>query len=1178
MPPSFRIYSSSAGSGKTYQLTKEYLLLALGADDPAYFKRVLAITFTNDAAGEMKHRIVDALRNFAYPAAGKTDALLADIAAELKLPAAEVRRRAAATFRLVLYHYADFGVSTIDSFVQRIVTAFTRELGLPATFEVELDTDAVLQSAVAALLDKVNRDPNSKLLSQTLAEYALGQAEEGKSWSRLPEELAGFGRVLFNETVQEAVAQLDRLSLADFRRLDKEIRARRTEIEAAFAQTQEVGAAILEQADVRVDDLYYGKSGIGQYVQKGVALLQADAGPNSYVRKTLAEDKWHGGKIKSPADKARVDAVREPLTALVATLDKMRDEYLPNYLLLAAMQPYLFHASLLSELNKIVEQISRERNVVLISEFNRRIASIVLTEPVPFLYERLGEKYEHILIDEFQDTSVLQWNNLLPLVENTLANGHSSLAVGDAKQAIYRWRGGEMEQILRLHQGNTEALAARAREPEMRELLRGRYESFRGKLEPRALQVNYRSAREIIDFNNSFFEAVSTRHEALGLVTGIYDKDFGQEAPTFTPPPSPLPGGEGGLDSSYSSNLVYKNDDEDSSLGIETSPPPHRGGARGGVSGHVELLFTQKDAPALRYDPATGAYTTEPLPGHAAEALLGYDESTCYLTLQLVEQALRDGYELQDISVLCRTRGASKTIAKFLKERGYAIISADSLALEFAEVVNLLVSILRVLHQPADTLARAEALLLVDKVVRGLAPTPARARHIAAVANAAGGTSFFDELRALGYDVNEAETGSLGLYELAERLLNLFGLLGRNGESDYLFRFLDLTLEYSLKFGNNLGNFLTHWEERKGRISINAPGGRAAITITTVHKAKGLAYGVVIVPFADWSLEPHRGTLLWGHLEAGQKPIELMPDVAVVSLSKGIQQTVLGGQYDEEREKTFLEGLNTLYVAFTRPRHRLYVISKRPEPQKTTKTDELDAAAPTTAARTVADLLHGYLLGRGEWQEEQVSFVVSKGTPAAAKKPNTQHPTPNTYELTNLAAAPWEERLKLRRHATTLFDFDEQKAQSEWNRKLHFALRRLLTAGDVGRVASQLVAEGILSAKERPALVESLETLVSDPRLAPYFAPHLSVETEREILVGGVKLRDYKPDRVVLEPSLEAHHRLGGRVTLLDFRLPPPQEKHKRLLRNYATLFEQLGYAEVRGVIYYFGTGEVVEV
>ena len=1155
MPASFRIYSSSAGSGKTYQLTKEYLLLALDSDDPAYFKHILAITFTNDAAGEMKERIMGALRRFAYPESGKVDGLLAEVAAELGLSAAEVQRRAAATFRLVLYHYADFGVSTIDSFVQRIVTAFTRELGLPATFEVELDTDSVLQSAVAALLDKVNRDPNSQLLSQTLAEYALGQAEEGKSWSRLPEELAGFGRALFNETVQEAVTQLGQLSLADFRRLDRQIRAKRTEIEAAFTQTRDAAVAVLAEAGATEGDFFQGKRGIFGYVQKGIELLAPEAGPNSYVSATLNDDKWYSGKIKTEADRARVDAVKEPLRGVVAAVAQLRGAYMSDYVLLAAMQPYLFHASLLSELNKVVEQISRDRNVVLISEFNRRIASIVLTEPVPFLYERLGEKYEHILIDEFQDTSVLQWNNLLPLVENTLANDHSSLAVGDAKQAIYRWRGGEMEQILRLHQRNTAALVARAREPETRELLRLRYEALNDVLEPKALQVNYRSAREIIDFNNSFFKAVSERHETLGLVTGIYDAHFGQEvpgsAPTSTSPPGPLSKKEG---------------------------QPGGEVLAAAVSGHVELLFTPKDTPALVYDPTAGTYTTEPLPGHAPGTLLGYDESTCYLTLQLVEQALRDGYALTDIAVLCRTRGASKTIAKFLKERGYAIISADSLALEFAEVVNLLVSILRVLHQPADTLARAEALLLVDRVVRGQAPTPGRARHIADVANAAGSTTFFDELRDLGYDVREAETGNLGLYELAERLLSLFGLLGRNGESDYLFRFLDLTLEYSLKFGNNLGNFLTHWEERKGRISINAPGGRAAITITTVHKAKGLAYGVVIVPFADWSLEPHRGTLLWGHLEASEKPLENMPEVAVVSLSKGIQQTALGPQYDEEREKTFLEGLNTLYVALTRPRHRLYIISKKPEEKKSTRAaGEIEASAPTAAARTVADLLHGYLAGRGEWQDEQVSFVVSQGTPAP---PSTTHhaPSTNNYELTNLAAAPWEDRLKLRRHATTLFDFDEQQAQGEWNRKLHFALRRLLTAADVGRVAGQLVAEGILSARERPALVESLEKLVFDPRLAPYFAPHLSVETEREILVGGVKLRDYKPDRIVLEPSLEHHHRLGGRVTLLDFRLPPPQEKHKQLLRNYATLFEQLGYAEVKGIIYYFGTGEVVEV
>ena len=1126
MAPSFRIYSSSAGSGKTYQLTKEYLTLALGTDDPAYFKRILAITFTNDAAGEMKTRIVGALRRFAYPeAGGPPDALLADVAAALGVGPDAVRRRAAATFRLVLYHYADFAVSTIDAFVQRIVTAFTRELELPASFEVELDTDSVLQSAVAALLDKVNRDADTRLLSATLADYALGRADEGKSWSRLPEELATFGRALFNETVQEAVAELGKLDLADFRRLDREIRAQRTAIEAAFTQAKEAAGAVLDGAGAVEGDFFQGKRGIFGYVQKGTELLAAGAGPNSYVQATLADDKWYSGKIKTAADRARVDAVKEPLRQLVATLDTLREKFLPNYILLTAMQPYLFHASLLSELNKLVEQISRERNVVLISEFNRRIASIVLTEPVPFLYERLGEKYEHLLIDEFQDTSVLQWNNLLPLVENTLANGFDSLAVGDAKQAIYRWRGGEMEQILRLHQGNTEALAARAREPEMRELLRLRYETVEPALKAEALQTNYRSAREIIEFNNSFFAAASGRHADLPLVQGIYDAHFGQDVPA---------------------------------------------GAAAGPPGHVELLFTQKDAPAQVYDAPAGRYTGAALAGYAPGAALTYEESTCYLALALVEQALAEGYALADVAVLCRTRQASKIMAKFLKERGYAIISADSLALEFAEVVNLLIGIFRVLHQPADTLARAEALLLVDKVVRREAPTPARVRHLADVANQKHAKPFFDELRALGYDVREDETGNLGLYELSERLIDLFGLLGRNGESDYLFRFLDLTLDFSLRHGNNLGNFLADWAARKGRVSINAPGGRAAITITTVHKAKGLAYGVVIVPFADWSLEPHRNTLLWGHLAAEDKPLPSLPDVAVVGLNATLQQTALAGQYTDEREKTFLEGLNTLYVAFTRPRHRLYVLSKRPEARKSAKADDEPGAPAAAAARTVADLLHGYLQGLDQWQDEQVAFVLARGA-VAAQKPANQPAAAGTYALTNLTAAPWEERLQLRRHATTVFDFDEQQRLGEWNRKLHYGLRRLLLAADVPRVAGQLVAEGIISAKEREEMTNSLTRIVTDPRLAPYFAPHLSVETEREILIGGVHLRPYKPDRVVLD-------RTGRRVTLLDFRLPPPQEAHRKPMRHYATLFEQLGYEEVQGIIYYFQTGEVVTV
>ncbi|AII53549.1 3'-5' exonuclease [Hymenobacter sp. APR13] len=585
----------------------------------------------------------------------------------------------------------------------------------------------------------------------------------------------------------------------------------------------------------------------------------------------------------------------------------------------------------------------------------------------------------------------------------------------------------------------------------------------------------------------------------------------------------------------------------------------------------MEILFTGNEAPARPYHAHDGTYGVEPLPGYLPEATLDYDESTLYLTLALVQQALRDGFRPRDVAVLSRTRRGSRLVAKFLKERGYDIISADSLSLEFAEVVNLLVAIYRVLNQPADTLARAEALLLLDKVVRRVPPTPARVRHLAKLANAESAADFFEEFRTLGYDLQEQETGNLGLYELTERLIGLFGLLGRNGESEYLFRFLDLTLEYSLRYGNNLNNFLAYWEQRKSNLSINAPAGRDAITITTVHKAKGLAYGVVIVPFADWSLEPHRGTLLWGRLSEDDKPVADMPAVAVVPLTKNLSRTALAGQFLQEREKTFLEGLNMLYVALTRPRHRLYILSKRPEaPKKTT-----DDTAPEGPAKNVAELLHSYLKQQQLWAEEQVSFVVSQGTAAKSDSKNDQ-PTTRNFYLTNLETAPWEERLRLRRHATTVFDFDRQEQLGEWNRKLHYGLRRLLLAEDVERVGRQLAAEGFISTRERPALEQRLQQVVKHPELARYFSADVSVETEREILVGGVKRRDYKPDRVVFETLPGATGRGEVRVTLLDFKVPPPSPTHRLPLQQYAQLFRQLGYREVVCVLYYFGSEEVV--
>ncbi|MDX5347907.1 MAG: UvrD-helicase domain-containing protein, partial [Hymenobacteraceae bacterium] len=193
MPSVFKIYSSSAGSGKTYNLTKEYLKLALQSQSPEYYKTILAITFTYDAANEMKERILEALRQFndstLSPAKKeKSDNLLRTVLSEIQqeypdqvLDETVLRKRAQATFQQILYNYSDFAVSTIDSFVNRVVTAFTRELNIPYNFEVDLDTQTLLRTAVGMLMDKVNNYEGNYILSETIQKYALEKAEEGRS-------------------------------------------------------------------------------------------------------------------------------------------------------------------------------------------------------------------------------------------------------------------------------------------------------------------------------------------------------------------------------------------------------------------------------------------------------------------------------------------------------------------------------------------------------------------------------------------------------------------------------------------------------------------------------------------------------------------------------------------------------------------------------------------------------------------------------------------------------------------------------------------------------------------------------------------------------------------------------------------------------------------------------------
>lgn len=334
MPQTFKIYSSSAGSGKTYHLTKEYLKLALQSQSPAYYKTILAITFTNDAANEMKERILSAMRNFNDAGLdekmkARSEELLQsitkDIQDEYGQPDTDIetiRKRAQLTFEQILYNYSEFSVSTIDAFVNKVVTAFTRELNIPYNFEVDLDTATLLTTAVSMLLDKVNNAPENSLLAQTLENFALEKAEEGRSWNNLPIELASFAANLLNEQVYEAVSELQKLSLEDFKRIRKELYHQKSQIENTVQETAQAAINLIQANQVDPAFLHYKEKGIYGFFNKYLGKFEFNQ-PNSYAWQTINNDKWCGAKVPKDVE-ARVDGIKGELAEHFHTIEAVR--------------------------------------------------------------------------------------------------------------------------------------------------------------------------------------------------------------------------------------------------------------------------------------------------------------------------------------------------------------------------------------------------------------------------------------------------------------------------------------------------------------------------------------------------------------------------------------------------------------------------------------------------------------------------------------------------------------------------------------------------------------------------------------------------------------------------------------------------------------------------------------
>ncbi len=492
---SFAIYKSSAGSGKTFTLVREYLHLVL--KKPENFRHILAITFTHKAANEMRERIIETLNKLSTEDDDLdkgTKSMFNYLVESTGMDKAEIASRCKTVLGLILHNYSDFAISTIDSFVHRIIRSFAFDLRLPLNFDVELDENNYVSEAVDLLIDRIGID---ELVTKILIRFMETRIEEEENW-KIENLIKKFAFQLLKEDVYPFLDELKSIDSELLLQTDQYLKKNITAFEQSLSAIGKNALDIVESNGLDQKSFYQGSRGIIKYFMYLKDGKMDKLNPNTYVLKTLDKSDWSSGN----SDSYQKDKIKELVPSLRNLFEesqelRRRDE--ERFHLFQLLRENLYPVAMLNEISLIFDEIRHEKNVIHISEFNKRIADVVAQQPVPFIYERVGEKYQHYLIDEFQDTSLLQWSNLIPLIENSLAERNFNMIVGDAKQSIYRWRSGDVDQFIALPQ-----IIKRFDDsvPE------NRYTVFSDLGRILNLDTNYRSMSEIVKFNNDFFSVI----------------------------------------------------------------------------------------------------------------------------------------------------------------------------------------------------------------------------------------------------------------------------------------------------------------------------------------------------------------------------------------------------------------------------------------------------------------------------------------------------------------------------------------------------------------------------------------------------------------------------------------------------------------------------------------------
>ena len=1031
----FHIINAAAGSGKTYSLVYSYLKKLLSSSYSDSYRKMLALTFTNKAVHEMKFRILNNLYLLAYHIdLDEISRYRSSLLVDLSIDKTAIKQKAKRVLKKILHEYAAFEVITLDSFTHKLIRTFAKDLKIPASFEVALEADQLLEEMTEAILDKAGIEEK---LTKVLVDFSLSKTAELKSWN-IGVDLFDFSKLLLNENDRAPILSLKNKTSADF--ISQKIKFGQ-QYNKVFEQLKIIGRSALKLiSDKGLTQDDFTRKAVFNHFEK-IAHGKLDRIYDNKLAENLEQSVNIYNKLLVSEKKEIIDLI---LPELLDHYNKAKSKYGRLFVLKNILNQWI-PLSLIREMEMGLEALQLPYNRILLSRFNEIIDKEISTLSVPYIYERMGEKYRHYFIDEFQDTSRLQWKNLIPLISNSIEsldeaqqNG-SLLLVGDPKQAIYRWRGGDNRQFLRLL--NKES-------------------PFQIKPEITVLPKNYRSKRAIVDFNNQFFAFVGSQMDSPEQ-RHMFGKESQQR----------LNEKEGGL---------------------------------------VKIKFIKK---TRKKETAIPIYQAQ--------------------TLASLNEAKTANFSWCDMAVLVRKRDQAASIASVLQENDIPFVSSESLSLESSMHVNFLISLIRLVLYPEDFLER-------KNVITFLYLENGKKKNYDAILN----DLIFDPFpifqrklnREFGYSFEFDHFSKKSIYNALEYAIVKFRLVE---ELDaHMSALLDNVFEFKTNNNSDFVNYLNYWEKKARYQSIVIPEGIDAVKIMTIHKAKGLEFPVVVIPFAADELSNLGSRKVWYPIAEN---FDTSFEWARINFSNKLKYLGKEGEdfYLEKVNEERMDALNTFYVALTRAVTQVYLITNLEDNK-------------LSADKSYATLLNKFVRIKGnepsveqffQWGAMEKDEALVKDFGADQIHPKFKM----DYE--------WENRL------WTQLSFKYEK-QVENNRQegilIHDLMSEVNHEEEVNSVIENALVLGRISQPEKVHYTKLLLTLVNHPDLKAYFEKDLTVYNEQDILVPEQSF--VRPDRIVKTASHWA---------IIDYKTGKYNVKHESQINKYSEIICEMTQAQCKKFLVY---------